>query len=224
MVDKKKALVAIVGIAIVVGVAASFSSYIGQVEQQTQSTENEADVLSTIHLPPLLGSQTAPVTIIEMGDYQCEMCKRWYEESRPKIIENFIDTGKANMFFIDYPILGPDSALAAEATYCADDQGKYWDYHIILYDYQGHMNSGWANYDRLKSFAFNLDLNMDEFGECLDSSKYDERVKLNWQKASAGGANSTPTFIIVNTETGNEEKIVGAQPYSVFEKTINSLL
>ena len=153
-----------------------------------------------------------------------DRCKRWYDESRPKIIENFIDTGKANMFFIDYPILGPDSAIAAEATYCADDQGKYWDYHVILYDYQGHMNSGWANADRLKSFAFNLDLNMDEFDECLDSSKYDERVKLNWQKASAGGANSTPTFIIVNTETGNEEKIVGAQPYSVFEKTINSLL
>ena len=128
------------------------------------------------------------------------------------------------MFFIDYPILGIDSALAAEATYCADDQGKYWDYHVTLYDYQGHMNSGWANSERLKSFAFNLDLNMDEFEECLDSSKYDERVKLNWQKASAGGATSTPTFIIVNTETGNEEKIVGAQPYAVFEKVINSML
>ena len=223
MVDKKKLIVVIVGIAIVSALGASFSSYVDQVDQMTQDIQDESEV-SPVSLPPLLGSQTAPVTIIEMGDYQCEMCKRWYDESRPKIIENFIDTGKANMFFIDYPILGPDSAIAAEATYCADDQGKYWDYHIILYDYQGHMNSGWANADRLKSFAFNLDLNMDEFDECLDSSKYDERVKLNWQKASAGGANSTPTFIIVNTETGNEEKIVGAQPYSVFEKTINSLL
>ena len=223
MVDKKKLIVVIVGIAIVSALGASFSSYVDQVDQMTQDIQDESEV-SPVSLPPLLGSQTAPVTIIEMGDYQCEMCKRWYDESRPKIIENFIDTGKANMFFIDYPILGPDSAIAAEATYCADDQGKYWDYHVILYDYQGHMNSGWANADRLKSFAFNLDLNMDEFDECLDSSKYDERVKLNWQKASAGGANSTPTFIIVNTETGNEEKIVGAQPYSVFEKTINSLL
>ena len=223
MVDKKKLIVVIVGIAIVSALGASFSSYIGQVDQMTQDIQDESDV-SPVSLPPLLGSQTAPVTIIEMGDYQCEMCKRWYDESRPKIIENFIDTGKANMFFIDYPILGVDSALAAEATYCADDQGKYWDYHVTLYDYQGHMNSGWANAERLKSFAFNLDLNMDEFEECLDSSKYDQRVKLNWQKASAGGANSTPTFIIVNTETGNEEKIVGAQPYAVFEKVINSML
>ena len=223
MVDKKKLIVAIVGIAIVSALGASFSSYIGQVDQMTQDIQDESDV-SPVSLPPLLGSQTAPVTIIEMGDYQCEMCKRWYDNTRPAIIENFIDTGKANMFFIDYPILGTDSALAAEATYCADDQGKYWDYHVTLYDYQGHMNSGWANAERLKSFAFNLDLNMDEFEECLDSSKYDERVKLNWQKASAGGANSTPTFIIVNTETGNEEKIVGAQPYTVFEKVINSML
>ena len=223
MVDKKKLIVAIVGIAIVSALGASFSSYIGQVDQMTQDIQDESEVLS-VNLPPLLGSQTAHVTIIEMGDYQCEMCKRWYDNTRPAIIENFIDTGKANMFFIDYPILGTDSALAAEATYCADDQGKYWDYHVTLYDYQGHMNSGWANAERLKSFAFNLDLNMDEFEECLDSSKYDERVKLNWQKASAGGANSTPTFIIVNTETGNEEKIVGAQPYTVFEKVINSML
>jgi len=223
VVDKKKLIVAIVGIAIVSALGASFSSYIGQVDQMTQDIQDESEVLS-VNLPPLLGSQTAHVTIIEMGDYQCEMCKRWYDNTRPAIIENFIDTGKANMFFIDYPILGTDSALAAEATYCADDQGKYWDYHVTLYDYQGHMNSGWANAERLKSFAFNLDLNMDEFEECLDSSKYDERVKLNWQKASAGGANSTPTFIIVNTETGNEEKIVGAQPYAVFEKVINSML
>jgi protein-disulfide isomerase len=223
VVDKKKLIVAIVGIAIVSALGASFSSYIGQVDQMTQDIQDESEVLS-VNLPPLLGSQTAHVTIIEMGDYQCEMCKRWYDNTRPAIIENFIDTGKANMFFIDYPILGTDSALAAEATYCADDQGKYWDYHVTLYDYQGHMNSGWANAERLKSFAFNLDLNMDEFEECLDSSKYDERVKLNWQKASAGGANSTPTFIIVNTETGNEEKIVGAQPYTVFEKVINSML
>ena len=223
MVDKKKLIVVIVGIAIVSALGASFSSYIGQVDQMTQDIQDESEVLS-VNLPPILGSTTALVTIIEMGDYQCEMCKRWYDNTRPAIIENFIDTGKANMFFIDYPILGPDSALAAEATYCADDQGKYWDYHVTLYDYQGHMNSGWANAERLKSFAFNLDLNMDEFDECLDSSKYDERVKLNWQKASAGGATSTPTFIIVNTETGNEEKIVGAQPYAVFEKAINSML
>ena len=91
MVDKKKLIVVIVGIAIVSALGASFSSYIGQVDQMTQDIQDESEVLS-INLPPILGSTTALVTIIEMGDYQCEMCKRWYDESRPKIIENFWST------------------------------------------------------------------------------------------------------------------------------------
>ena len=222
MVDKKKLIVVIVGIAIVSALGASFSSYVDQVDQMTQDIQDESEV-SPVSLPPLLGSQTAPVTIIEMGDYQCEMCKRWYDESRPKIIENFIDTGKANLVFIDLPILGPDSHIAAEATYCAEDQGRYWDYHVTLYDYQDHMNSGWANAERLKAFAFGLGLDMDEFEECLDSDKYKQHVKMNLQKAKSSGANSTPTFIIVNA-AGDQKQIRGAQPYSVFEQTIESLL
>jgi len=222
MADKKKAIVAIVGIAIVVAITASFSSYIGQVEQQTQTNESEYQI-SSMNIPPVLGLETASVTIIEMGDYQCEMCKRWNDNTRPKIIENFIDTGKANLVFIDLPILGSDSLTAAEATYCANDQGKYWDYHLTLYDYQGHMNSGWASSERLKAFAFNLDMNMDEFEECLDSSKYEERIEFNAKKAKSGGANSTPTFVIVNS-VGDQQKIIGAQPYSVFETVLNALL
>ena len=222
MADKKKAIVAIVGIAIVVAITASFSSYIGQVEQQTQTNESEYQI-SSMNIPPVLGLETASVTIIEMGDYQCEMCKRWNDNTRPKIIENFIDTGKANLVFIDLPILGSDSLTAAEASYCANDQGKYWDYHVTLYNYQGHMNSGWASSDRLKAIAFNLDMNMDEFEECLDSSKYEERIELNAKKAKSGGVNSTPTFVIVNS-VGDQQKIIGAQPYSVFESVLNSLL
>ena len=222
MADKKKAIVAIVGIAIVVAITASFSSYIGQVEQQTQTIESEYQI-SSMNIPPVLGLETASVTIIEMGDYQCEMCKRWNDNTRPKIIENFIDTGKANLVFIDLPILGSDPLTAAEASYCANDQGKYWDYHVTLYNYQGHMNSGWASSDRLKAIAFNLDMNMDEFEECLDSSKYEERIKLNAKKAKSGGVNSTPTFVIVNS-VGDQQKIIGAHPYSVFESVLNSLL
>ena len=131
-------------------------------------------------------------------------------------------TGKANLVFLDLPILGSDSKSAAEATYCAEDQGRFWDYHIMLYDFQGHMNSGWANIERLNSFAFNLGLDMDEFEECMGSSKYEMRVKYNASK-SRSVANSTPTFLLINT-SGAQEKIVGAQPYPVFERVIESLL
>ena len=222
MANTKKYLVIGIGIAIVIALGASFTSYIGQFEQQTQTNQTEGEILS-LKAPPVLGSETASVTIIEMGDYQCEMCKRWYDNTRPKIIENFIDTGKANLIFIDLPILGYDSHTAAEATYCADDQDMYWDYHATLYDYQGHMNSGWANSERLKAFAFNLGLNMDEFEECLDSGKYEKRIKFNSEKAKSSGANSTPNFVIVNSY-GEQQKIRGAQPYTVFEQVIESLL
>ena len=222
MANTKKYLVIGIGIAIVIALGASFTSYIGQFEQQTQTNQTEGEILS-LKAPPVLGSETASVTIIEMGDYQCEMCKRWYDNTRPKIIENFIDTGKANLIFIYLPILGYDSHTAAEATYCADDQDMYWDYHATLYDYQGHMNSGWANSERLKAFAFNLGLNMDEFEECLDSGKYEKRIKFNSEKAKSSGANSTPNFVIVNS-SGEQQKIRGAQPYTVFEQVIESLL
>ena len=222
MTNTKKYLVAGVGIAIVIAIAASFTSYLGQFEQVQKQDGTQSDEITVGKGSPILGIENARVTIIEMGDYQCEMCKRWYDNTRPKIIENYVMTGKANLVFLDLPILGSDSKSAAEATYCAEDQGRFWDYHIMLYDFQGHMNSGWANIERLNSFAFNLGLDMDEFEECMGSSKYEMRVKYNASK-SRSVANSTPTFLLINT-SGAQEKIVGAQPYPVFERVIESLL
>ena len=222
MANTKKYVIAGIGIAIVIVIGASFTSYLGQIEEVQKQDGLKSDEIAVGKGSPGLGSPTAPVTIIEMGDYQCEMCKRWYDNTRPMIIENFVDTGKANLIFLDLPILGHDSKIAAEATYCADDQGKYWDYHIMLYDYQVHMNSGWANAERLISFAFDLGLDMDQFEECLNSDKYEMRVQYNSQKARSV-ANSTPTFLLVNA-LGAQERIVGAQPYHVFEQVIESLL
>ena len=220
--NTKKYVVAGVGIAVVIVIAISFTSYLGQFEQVQKQDGTQSDEITVGKGSPILGIENARVTIIEMGDYQCEMCKRWYDNTRPKIIENYVMTGKANLVFLDLPILGSDSKSAAEATYCAEDQGRFWDYHIMLYDFQGHMNSGWANIERLNSFAFNLGLDMDEFEECMGSSKYEMRVKYNAQKAKSVG-NSTPTFLIINT-SGVQERIVGAQPYPVFERVIESLL
>ena len=222
MANTKKYLVAGVGIAIVIAIAASFTSYLGQFEQVQKQDGIQSDEITVGKGSPILGIENARVTIIEMGDYQCEMCKRWYDNTRPKIIENYVMTGKANLVFLDLPILGSDSKSAAEATYCAEDQGRFWDYHGMLYDFQGHMNSGWASIERLNSFAFNLDLDMEEFNECMSSDKYEMRVKYNAQKAKSVG-NSTPTFLIINT-SGVQERIVGAQPYPVFERVIESLL
>ena len=174
---------------------------------------------------PALGSENAPITIVKFGDYQCEACYYWFHDTRSTLIDNYIETGKAKLVFMDLPFLGRDSITAAQASYCAEDQGKYWEYHTILYTFQeieGY-DSGWANRDRLNSFAFTLDMNMDEFNDCMDSSKYKIRVKANYDEAVKNGVQSTPSFIIISSD-GTTKKFAGAQPYSVFAATIESML
>ena len=93
----------------------------------------------------------------------------------------------------------------------------------MLYNFQeGSPDSGWANRDRLNSFAFTMDMNMDEFNDCMDSSKYKIRVKANYNEAARNDVQSTPTFILIS-EVGETEKLVGAQPYSVFAATIEQM-
>jgi len=183
---------------------------------------------STINLEngsPALGSESAPITIVEFGDYQCESCYYWFHNTRSTLIDNYVETGKAKLVFVDLPFLGRDSITAAQASYCAEDQGKYWEYHTILYTFQEieAYDSGWADRDRLNAFASSLDMNMDEFNECMDSSKYKNRVKANFDEAMKNDAKSTPTFIIISQD-GKKEKFAGAQPYSVFAATIESML
>ena len=218
MVSTKVISVGVAAVILVVAVTISFSSYLSDFDNATTSTvEYKFETIA-------LGSETATVTIVEVGDYQCEMCKLWFEKTRPLIIENYVETGKANLIFIDMPFLGQDSLHAAAATYCADDQDKYWDYHVKLYQLQQHVDDGWANTDRLSAIAFSLDLNMIDFDECMKSKEHYSRVDFYKQKAKTDfGANSTPTFLIVNA-SGDSKKIVGAHPYSTFEEIINSML
>ena len=228
----KRLVVSVVFVVLVIVVAISFSSYQANLLEMHDKTKYFERIASQTASPlvnlengsPPLGSESAPVTIVEFGDYQCEACYHWFHNTRSTLIDNYIETGKAKLVFVDLPFLGRDSPKAAQASYCAEDQGKYWEYHTMLYTFQdGPPDSGWADRDRLNSFAFSLDMNMDEFNECIDSSKYKKRVDANYEEAVKNGANSTPTFIIISQD-GAIEKFAGAQPYSVFASTIESML
>tara|TARA_B110000014_G_C19827143_1_gene428989 strand:- start:232 stop:690 length:459 start_codon:yes stop_codon:yes gene_type:complete len=152
------------------------------------------------------------------------MCKLWFEETRPLIIENYIETGKANLVFVDMPFLGSDSTPASEATYCADDQGKYWEYHSMLFTYQQEIDDGWASASRLQAIAFNLGLDIEQFDKCMKTDDHRAHVNFNMQMSKKQfGANSTPTFVIVGP-SGEAQKIIGAHPYSTFENVIDSML
>jgi len=141
------------------------------------SVERGFGTITALNLP-IMGSPDAPFTIFAFNDYQCPECKYWFQNIQPNITKNFIETGKANMIFVDSELLGNDSLKASEATYCANEQGKYFEYQKLLFDSQQGIDDGWANSERLKAFAFDLELDMETFENCLDSKKYEKKVKF----------------------------------------------
>ena len=218
---KKGIFFGIVATVVVIGTIAAFLTPTGN---ENSDVARMHGTVSTAMGSAILGNPDAPITIVEFGDYQCHQCYNWFHNTKPTITQNYIDTGKANLVFVDLAFLGKDSPKAAQATYCAEDQGKYWQYHDMLYNSQeSTIDGGWANTERLKAFAFSLGLNMELFESCLDSGKYSERVKYNTNEAKKQGASGTPTFIIVGPD-GQQQKLVGAQPYVVFKQIMDNMI
>ena len=198
----------------------------GEEEGQPEETmEEESFTIGGIDLSmaaPIEGDEDAPITIIEFGDYQCPKCKAWFQNEKPQITSNYITKGIAKLYFLDSAWLGDDSIAAAQATYCADDQGKFIEYHSTLYNKQAGIQDGWANMDALKQFAKDLELDAEMFNECLDSGIYADRVSHNTEVGASLGVVGTPYFFIVGPE-GDIKKIAGPQPSIVFDAAINSL-
>ncbi len=221
MKSKHLLLLSIIGIVIISGVYAYQVST--ELELVNLDMNRQIGTVDTSLGSPAMGDANAPITIIEFGDYQCSNCKKWFLDTKPDIVTNYIDTGKAKLIFVDIAFLGKDSMPAARATYCAEEQGKYWEYHGFLYSNQLSIDNGWANPDSLKGYAANLGLDMDLFVSCLDSGKYQKRVQFNTDESVKNGVTGTPTFIITGSQ-GQQERILGPQPYLIFEKVLDSLL
>ena len=170
---------------------------------------------------PILGDPSAPITILEWGDYQCTFCYRFHDTTLNVLNQDFIQTGKVNLVFKDFPLNGPDSILAAEASYCANDQGKYWEYHDELYENWGGERTGWITRWSLTAFGSTVGLDLAEFNQCLDEGKYQEKVNQLYDLGKELGIDATPSFLIFNDE--KIIKIRGNQPLETFLKTLDEL-
>jgi len=170
---------------------------------------------------PVMGNINAPITIVEWGDYQCTFCYKFYQNTLDIINKDFIKTGKVKMVFKDFPLNGFDSKLAAEASYCAQDQEKYWKYHNELYKNWGGERTGWITRESLDKFAETVDLDVEKFNECLDDHKYENKVDLLYEFGKEIGINATPSFLVFNDQ--KMIKIRGNQPLEVFLKTFDEL-
>lgn len=164
------------------------------------------------------GSAAAPVTIIEFADYQCPMCKRFAETTGNQIEQEYVATDQVFVEFRNMAFLGPESVAAAVAAECANDQGKFWEYHDELFDRQGAENSGAFSQNRLNQFAGELGLDQEAFAACLTSGQHDQLVLDETQAGRDAGVTSTPWFFI------NGETVKGARPFGEFQAVIERKL
>lgn len=161
-----------------------------------------------------IGPANAPVTIIEFSDYQCPFCAR-VEPTVKQILETY--KGKVRFVYRDFPLSFHQNAQkAAEATECADEQSKFWEYHDLLFEKQSEWSS--SGVAKLKEYASSLGLNTGQFEKCLDSGKYSAEVKKDFEDGQNAGVSGTPAFFV------NGVAIVGAQPFNVFEQAIEQEL
>ncbi len=151
---------------------------------------------------PFIGPADAPVTIIEFSDYQCPFCKRFRDETLDQILETY--EGKVRFVYRDFPLssVHPYAQKAAEASECADDQGKSWEYHDILFANQSVLDVA-----SLKTYADQLGLDTATFNECLDEGKKSSEVGKDSEDARASGVTGTPAFFI------NGQLVSGAIPF-----------
>lgn len=199
-----------------------------QTSSDIQSTQQQTPQSSTLSAQaliengsPMLGNPNAKITIVEWGDYQCTYCHLFHQNTKDQLIQEYVNTGKVNFVFRDFPLNGPDSVLAAEAAYCAGDQNKYWQYHDELYNNWGGERTGWVNQKSLDQFATNVGLDLNQFDQCVSDKKYESRVLENQKFGQEIGIDGTPSFVIFNNKTIT--KVVGAQPFSVFEQVLNNI-
>jgi len=168
---------------------------------------------------PFMGNTNAPITILEWGDYQCTFCYKFHQNTLDIINEDFIKTGKVKIIFKDFPLNGVDSKLAAEASYCAQDQEKYWKYHDELYKNWGGERTGWITRESLTKFAEIVEIDVEKFNKCLDDHKYENKVDLLYEFGKEIGIDATPSFLVFNDQ--KMIKIRGNQPLEVFLKTFD---
>ena len=158
---------------------------------------------------PTLGPSSAPVTLIEYGDFGCTTCRAWEKAGVLKAVRQEYGD-KLRFVWRDFPVITAESPKAAEAGRCAYDQGKFWDYHDVLYQQAPALSVA-----DLKTYAGQLGLDTAAFNQCLDSGRHKPTVEAETQSAFQLGFRGTPSFLL------NDQALVGPPTLSYLEKLIN---
>lgn len=164
-----------------------------------------------IHITPVarplvngnsIGDPNARVKVLVFEDYQCPYCKDYTQQVEPQLdASTYITSGQVYYKFIQFPFLDENSATkeshqASNASMCALEQGRFWDYHDMLFANQGAENSGSFNNKRLQAFADALGLDMTKFNQCFSQNKYSAQIETDYQESISMGVTRTPTVLV----------------------------
>jgi protein-disulfide isomerase len=168
----------------------------------------------------VIGSDTAPVEIIEFGDFECPGCGQFAVITEPDVRTRLVNTGAARFRFLDFPIASHLASLTAHnAAACANAQGRFWEMHDRIFAGQ-HEWSHFANNRDMNAprvfnrYARELGLNADAFETCLENREHELQIRANAREGERLGIQFTPTFII------GDQRVTGAQPYDVIKKLV----
>ena len=167
-----------------------------------------------------IGDPDAPVTIVEYSDFQCPFCSRYFEQTYPQIIENYVDTGQVRYVFKDFPLqsIHPQAVKAAEAARCAGEQNAFLAMHDELFIRQGQWSEQENAVELFIGYSDEIGLDSGAFADCLESGRYEEAVMADLAEGTALGITGTPSFFI------DGQLISGAYPYAEFERVIEAAL
>lgn len=157
------------------------------------------------------GNPNASITLVEFSDFQCPFCESQYQTLKQLLSEY---PQKIRLVYRHFPLgFHQFAQKAAEASECASEQGKFWEYHDKLFENQSDYSA--ANF---KKWAGDLGLKTSQFNSCLDSDKYASRIQADTQEGAQKGVNGTPATFV------NGQLISGALPYATFKEAIDSLI
>ena len=169
------------------------------------------------------GNPNAPVTVLEYSDFTCGYCEKFFHETFPRLLSEYIDTGKVRFVYRDFPRApGGPGLHASQAARCAGDQDAYWPMHDRLF------NSGQQfSVDQLQGYAKELGLDVPKFAQCIDGESYVKSIYQDRIEGGTLGVRGTPGFVIFLTSLPKDGEIVmipGAFPYDVFQEEIEKVL
>lgn len=170
---------------------------------------------------PSLGSDTAPITIVEFGDYQCPFCKRFYADTFPRLKEDFIDKGIVRVQFRDLPLpMHSDAMLAAEAARCGAVQGRFAAIYDVL------MSTSDLRIDSIVRASQRAGLDQDELRSCINAHNFKDQIDQSAKDAFAASIYGTPTLVIGTRSNTSISGVVitGAVPYASLENAITQAL